>query len=312
MKYIFLLTLAFIVNTSFASDSTYTEKPVTLTTKTGDIQGSMMLPLNKTSVPVVLIISGSGPTDRDGNNPMMKNNSLRMLAEALANKGIASVRYDKRGIAASTPSGKAESDLRFDFYVQDARDWVGMLKKDKRFSKVFIAGHSEGSLIGMIAAQGADGYISIAGAGFPADEVLRKQLAQLPDAVKDQVFSMMDSLKAGKELKDVDPSLYSLFRPSVQPYMISWFKYNPQTEIKKLTVPILIIQGTTDIQVGVEDAKSLSAAAPKAQLHIIEGMNHIFKKAGDDKQENIKTYNDPKLPIVEELPAAIAGFILGH
>ena len=150
---------------------------------------------------VVLIIAGSGPTDRNGNNSMMKNNSLQQIAHALATAGIASVRYDKRGIAASTSAGKIEADLRFDHYVDDAVAWVDLLKKDKRFSTVAIAGHSEGSLIGMIAARHADKFISIAGAGQSSYRLLKEQLSTQPAAIKDASYAILDSLNEGKMVK---------------------------------------------------------------------------------------------------------------
>jgi len=104
--------------------------------------------------------------------------------------------------------------------------------------------------------------------------------------------------------------LFSLFRPSVQPYMISWFKCDPQTEIAKLKKPALIVQGTTDIQVGVDDAKRLQTAKSDAKLVIIEGMNHIFKDAEADRMKNLQTYNQPDLPVNTQLIEAISSFIL--
>lgn len=132
----------------------------------------------------------------------------------------------------------SEIDLRFDDYVNDAAGWIKLLKKDKRFSKVIVLGHSEGPLIGMIAANTAiaDAYVSLAGAGQSADKVLKEQLKHQPQAV-DMCYPIIDSLASGKLVKNVNPKLNSLFRPSVQPYMISWFKYDPQIEIRKLPCP---------------------------------------------------------------------------
>ena len=133
-----------------AQPLTSEESPVTLSTATGDIKGRLLLPANATTCPVVLLIAGSGPTDMDGNNPMMKNNSLKFLAEGLAQKGIASLRFDKRGIAGSAAAGKEESKLRFEDYINDVTGWIDFLAKDKRFTGITVAGHSEGSLIGML------------------------------------------------------------------------------------------------------------------------------------------------------------------
>ncbi|RUA12360.1 MAG: alpha/beta hydrolase [Flavobacteriia bacterium] len=287
------------------------EEDLVLETKTGNINGSLLIPENQKDLPVALIIAGSGPTDRNGNNPYMKNNSLKMLAEGLAKEGIASLRYDKRGIATSKEAGIKEEDLRFENYVQDAEEWIKRLKKDKRFKEVIVIGHSEGSLIGMIASKkaGADKYVSIAGAGMPAGDVVREQLKNQPAIVTDAALPILDSLEQGKTVKDVPPMLAGLFRMSVQPYIISWFKYDPRKEIAKLDIPVLIVQGTTDIQVSLKDAENLKKANPKAELKVIEGMNHIFKEAEADRMKNMQTYSQPDLPLHKDLVKVISGFI---
>lgn len=284
---------------------------VELITPTGTIYGTLKFPAGGQPVPVALIIAGSGPTDRDGNNPQMKNNSLKILSDSLNSHGIATLCYDKRGIAGSEAAGPEESDLRFENYIDDAVAWAIKLKTDKRFGRIFIIGHSEGSLIGMIAAARApvDGFISVAGAGQKAGDILKTQLATQPEAIKKACYSTIDSLEAGKTVAEINPLLYSLFRPSVQPYMISWFRYDPCTEIKKLTIPVLILQGTTDIQVSVEDAEKLKEARPEAELVLIEGMNHILKEAPADRKANIATYTDPDLPVNGTLVRQITGFI---
>lgn len=282
------------------------DESVTLETPTGTLYGTLLVPASKKPCPVVLIIAGSGPTDRNGNSPLLPgaNNSNKMLADGLADAGIASLRYDKRGIAASAKAMVSESDIRFDTYVSDAEIWAKKLRADKRFSTLTIAGHSEGSLIGMIAAKnvGADGYVSIAGVGRPANLILHDQLKpQLPEAMMKQADEALTTLAAGKTLGDFPPQLASLFRASVQPYMISWFHYDPAKEIAKLTIPILIVQGSTDIQVSVDDAKMLSKGAPAAKLLIIEGMNHVLKQVPADKDLQTKSYSDPTLPIDKTL-----------
>jgi hypothetical protein len=306
-----LLLFALItVEVSANNDTTFVETKITLHTKTGDIFGTLTTPEKFDKIPVALIIAGSGPTDRDGNNAKMKNNSLKMLSTALLQNGIATLRYDKRAIAESKDAGKNEADLRFDDYVNDAKGWIELLKQDKRFSKVIIIGHSEGSLIGMIAGTMADKYVSIAGAGQSADKIIKEQLSKQPKFIQDTSFAIIDSLKKGYTVKYVNPMLFSLFRPSIQPYLISWFKYDPQTEISKMTISTLIIQGTNDIQISVEDAKRLSKANPKAKLVLIDKMNHIFKMVEGDRQANIATYTNPTLPISDELVKSITEFIL--
>jgi pimeloyl-ACP methyl ester carboxylesterase len=181
-----------------------------------------------------------------------------MLAEALAKNGIASLRFDKRGIGESKASAVTESSLVFENYTEDAKSWINFLKQDKRFTQLTVIGHSEGSLIGMIAGAKANKFISIAGAGESADKLLKSQISSKSNKqVEDMTFPIIDSLKAGNKVNKVDPLLNSLFRASIQPYLISWFKYDPQIEIKKLTVPVLIIQGNNDLQVSVKDAENL-------------------------------------------------------
>ena len=301
-----ILLLLFIPLVSFGQ-----EEEIILETKTGNIKGSLLIPPVSVKTAVVLIIAGSGPTDRNGNNPMMTNNSLKMLAKELQKNGIASVRYDKRGVGESKSSGLEESDLRFEDYVQDVEEWIKLLKEDDRFSNIIVLGHSEGSLIGMIAShkQKANKFISIAGIGIMAGDIIRKQLKGQPQFVLDESLAIIEKLENGETVEKVSQMLYSLFRPSVQPYMISWFKYDPQKEIAKLDIPILIVQGTTDIQVSVSDADKLALANKKSQKQIIEGMNHILKEAEADRQKNIQTYSIPDLPLKKELMEVIVKFI---
>lgn len=306
-----LLPVVVIAQSAASAERQSTETAVKLTTATGDIAGTLLVPAGKAKMPVALIIAGSGPTDRNGNNPVMKNNSLKILSDSLLQHGIASLRYDKRAIGESAAAAKSESELRFDDYVEDARGWLQWLKKDKRFSKVVIIGHSEGSLIGMLVAQEAAQYVSLAGAGQRADLLLKEQFQSQPPMIRDIAFPILDSLARGKTVDSVNKLLNAVFRPSVQPYMISWFRYDPQSVIAKLTVPVLIIQGDNDIQVSVAEAQLLSKANPRAILVLIPHMNHILKLVDGDRAANIKTYNDPALPIAPELSIRLAAFITG-
>jgi uncharacterized protein len=289
------------------------ETAITLKTPTGDIQGSLLLPANvPAKCPVVLIIAGSGPTDRDGNNPGIPgaNNCYKLLAKGFAANGIASLRYDKRGIAASKAALKSEADVRFEDYINDAAGWVNMLRQDARFGKITVLGHSEGSLIGMIAANQAhaDGFISIAGAGRPAVDIIREQLVKSSPQIVPEAESILKSLESGQTVAKVSPDLQQLFHASVQPYLISWFKYNPAVEIAKLKIPVLIAQGSTDIQVGVADAELLHKAKPDAQYKVIGGMNHVMKVAPAERAANIAAYSDPNLPLAPGLMEGIIAF----
>jgi pimeloyl-ACP methyl ester carboxylesterase len=295
----------------------HASEDVVLETPTGKLYGTLELPVKTPApYPVVLIIAGSGPTDRDGNSPVIpgSNNSLKYLAEGLAAQGIASLRYDKRGVARSVGAATSEAELRFDTFINDAVLWGQKLRGDKRFSSLVVAGHSEGSLIGMIAARNldADGFVSIAGAGRPAGQIINEQLkGQLSPELLSKSEAIVKSLEEGKTVADVPNDLAALYRPSVQPYVISWFKYAPAKEIAKLGVPVLITQGAHDLQVSVEDAKLLAAAKPTAKLFIVEGMNHVLKDVPADPKQQAGSYSDPSLPIAPKLLAEMVGFVKG-
>jgi len=318
-----VITLALILLTFFAlagcnkdknqnEDSLhYVEEEYNLEVDGGKIYGTLMMPKDKEGSTVALIIAGSGPTDRNGNNTSMENNSLKMIAETLAKEGISSVRFDKRGIGESASLVEKEEDLVFEDYVNDVIGWIEKLKKDNRFNKVVVIGHSEGALIGAIAVNNndVDGFVSIAGAGFTAYETLERQLMAQSQQVFELCKPIMDELMDGNLVDNVPEGLYSLFRPSVQPYLISWFKYNPVEEISKVEEPVLIIQGDNDIQITVEDANRLYEGNPESKLVIIEGMNHILKDAPEDRDGNIATYSNPTLPLNEEFVQELINFI---
>lgn len=291
---------------------TYQEEHIQLNIGVESIYGTVTLPEIHTEVPVVLIIAGSGPTDRDGNNAYgLLTDSYKMIAHELAQNGIASVRYDKRGIGESSKAMKSEKDLVFDDYIDDAVSWVQMLHTDKRFLKIAILGQSEGSLIGMVAADKVkvDAFISVAGMGYSFYDTLRRQLAAQTKDVYDECVPIIDELKKGNLVTDIKKDYYSLFRPSVQPYIISMFRYDPAMEIKKLNIPVLIIQGTTDLQVTVKDATILKNSNPDAVLKIINGMNHTLKDAPIDKEKNLKTYSNPKLPLSDMFKESLINFM---
>jgi pimeloyl-ACP methyl ester carboxylesterase len=292
----------------------FTESDITLQTPTGNIFGTLALPSVNGPVPVVLLISGSGPTDRDGNSALLpgKVDTLKELAVALAQRGIASVRYDKRGIAASAAALTSEKDVRFDTYVGDAEAWIAMLHADPRFSKIIVAGHSEGSLIGMIASQRGNvaAFVSLEGAGRPAYTVLREQLKPgLSPALLAQMDAITAQLRAGSLYTgSVPPELQALFRPSIQPYLVSWFKYDPAVELGKLTVPATIVQGTADVQVSMADAQALKRGDPGATFVVVQGMNHVLKIAPDISSRSaiLAGYVDPKLQVAAQVIDAVA------
>jgi pimeloyl-ACP methyl ester carboxylesterase len=307
------IALAMFVTAAQAAPS-IADQPITLDTPTGQVVGSLVMPPAKAPVPVALIIAGSGPTDRNGNSRALPgaNNSLMLLAQALGDAGFASVRYDKRGIAGSLAAAPSESTLRFDTYVDDAAGWIARLRGDPRFSSVIVIGHSEGSLIGMVAAQkaGANAFVSLAGVARVASDVLRTQMAgKLPPELAAQNEAILSALEHGQTAATVPKELAGLYRDSVQPYLVSWFRYVPSERIGALGVPVLIVQGTTDIQVAVSEAEALKKARPQAQLAIIPGMNHVLKLVDAGMPAQLASYSDPALPIAPALMAVLIDFL---
>lgn len=291
--------------------SAFKEEEKAINVTGGKLYGTLVLPDNKATFPVVMIIAGSGSTDRNGNSfSGLTAGSYRLLAEALAKNGIGSFRYDKRGVGESRSFNPPATTALFNDYIADAAAIIKELHNDNRLSKVIVAGHSEGSLIGMVAARDekAEGFVSLCGAGEPINYTLARQLKQqLPD-MHDKIDSLLNSLKKGNTVKEVPPVLHSIFNPQLQPYLISWIRLDPRDEIKKLKMPVLIIGGGTDVQVPVADAEALHKALPAAQKLIIDSMNHILKNAPADRAANLETYTKADLPLNQELVEAIAGF----
>ncbi len=295
------------------AQATVLQRPISLDTGSGELFGSLLLPKSDTPVPVVLIISGSGPTDRDGNNPEGgRNDSLKRLAWVLARHNIASVRYDKRGVAASLAATPDERNLSVEAYVADAVAWSRKLAADPRLGPLILLGHSEGALIASLAAPQANAaaVISLSGSARPIDQVLRQQLSnRLPPPLMLRSNELLDSLKAGRLDDNVPAQLQVIFRPSVQPYLISLFRQDPARAFAALKMPALIIQGSNDIQVSVDDARQLKAAKPDAELALIEGMNHVMRIVPNDVKRQLASYKDPNLPLAAELGARTLRFI---
>ncbi|KFE50163.1 alpha/beta hydrolase [Pseudomonas syringae] len=313
MLRVIALILPLLTGLAHAATPSVLQRPISLNTATGELFGTLLLPKSNTPVPVVLIIAGSGPTDRDGNNPEGgRNDSMKRLALILAKNNIASVRYDKRGVAASKPATPDERNLSIESYVADAQAWGQKLKTDRRLGQLILLGHSEGALVASLAAEkaGAAAVISVAGTGRPVDIVLREQLQdRLPPPLLQRANLLIDEIKAGKTDNNVPAELEVVFRPSVQPYLISLFRQDPAAAFGNLRVPALIIQGTHDIQVGVGDAQLLKDAKPDAHLALIEGMNHVLRIVPMDMDRQLASYKNPKLPLANEISSQILRFI---
>lgn len=277
------------------------------------LYGSLIPAGDGKPAPMVLILPGSGPVDRDGNAPGMDTDNLKLLARGLADLGISSLRIDKRGVGESYASGPRIEDLRFGTYVDDAVLWLEFLRGRSDVSKLFIVGHSEGALIGTLAAKKASvtGLILLEGAGTPIADVLARQLASAGVSQKVQRVSkeIAQRLEQGVGVPDVPVELTALYQPRVQEYLMSWMPIDPAAELSTVTCPVLIVQGSTDLQVFLDDAHHLSAALPSARLVVIPGMNHILKEAPEDRAQNFATYGNSFLPLDPQLLPVLADFV---
>ncbi|NUQ18258.1 MAG: alpha/beta fold hydrolase [Sphingomonas sp.] len=267
---------------------------------------------------VILIIPGSGPTDRDGNNPMgVTAAPYRLLAQALAGKGVSTVRIDKRGVGGSKAAVADGNKVTIADYATDTHNWVTAIRKKTGQRCVWLLGHSEGSLVALAAAQqpqGICGVISVSGAGRRLSDVIREQLRSNPAnaPVLDSAMAALDSLERGQhvDVTNMHPALQRLFAPQVQDFLIDMFRQDPPKLAASLKVPLLIVQGERDVQVSTLDAKALAAAQPKAKLVLIPTMNHVLKDvASDDRAANLATYADPSLPVDPKLVETIADFV---
>jgi uncharacterized protein len=271
--------------------------------------------------PVILIISGSGPTDRDGNSPGgIAAAPYRMLASGLAAKGITSVRVDKRGMFGSRDAVADPNAVTIDDYVSDIVSWVNVVKSSTGTKCVWLLGHSEGGLVALAAAArapGLCGLILVATPGRPMGEVLREELHSNPanGPLLTDADEAIDALALGRrvDVTHLPPELLPLFAPAVQGFLISVFSLNPAALAQDVKLPLLILQGTRDIQVTVEDANLLKSAAPAATLILLPDTNHVLKRVDStDRSANLATYGDPDLPLASGVIDAISEFVLTH
>lgn len=274
------------------------------------VYGTLLQPKEK-SPKLVILIAGSGPTDRNGNQQMMQNNSLKMIAQGLASEGIASFRYDKRIFTLLKQQALQENKLRFDDFIEDAVSSIQYFKEKKSFEKIYVLGHSQGALVGLMAALNTevDGYISLAGAGQSIDQVIINQIGMQMPGLKDETVTAFTTLREKGSVKEFNPALTSILRPSVQPFIASWMNYDPAQEIAKMTAPVLILNGSKDLQVDVNEAQALKMALTSADFQIIENMNHVLKTVSGNDLDNTKTYNDTTIPLAKELIPAISAFV---
>ncbi|MDB4943490.1 MAG: hypothetical protein JWP97_3024 [Labilithrix sp.] len=281
----------------------------------GGLEGTLDVPEGCGPMPVVLILSGSGSTDRDGNAPGAagKPAIYRVLAQAINDAGYATLRYDDPGIGKSANAIPAKvEDFRYEMEVHAAALFVAKLRTDARFGAVVAAGHSQGSLTGILAAaeQPIDGFVSLAGAGRPIGTLLREQVApQLTAEQLAQLDAALAAMANGEVPGPLAPPLDSVLPAYVQPYMISWMKYDPRAEIAKLKGPVLLLQGKMDVQVQVLDAELLAQGRPDATTVLVDDMGHMLRKVTQKSAAaQAATYREP-LPMHPAMVAALADFL---
>ncbi len=315
MKKIASLLLAILTLSSASA-----QEEVAIHNEWGTLRGTLLKP-DLGSDTALLFIAGSGPTDRNGDSrPALSTQCYALLAEKLEAEGFASLRYDKRGIAASYYRDREQmiADCRFDYYVDDAERMVDLLR-ERGFGRVVLIGHSEGALIAFIVAQRAagkvDAVVSLCGAAYPMDEILKSQLAAqllgFDMGLLMQANRIIDTLKRGGTPDNIPSKLASLFPSYLNRFYTEQMSYDPRQLIRQLSCPVLIVGGGNDCQVTSDNARALQQACPAARTVVIEGMTHTLKTdAGRTAAEQIKAYTDPSQPLSEGLAAAIVDFLL--
>lgn len=273
------------------------------------VDGTLLVPSSVEKPKLAILIAGSGPTDRNGNQKFLKNNNLKKLAESLSNQGIATFRYDKR-VVKQIITGNFDKNTMFDDFVKDAESVIEYFEKSDAYSKIYVIGHSQGSLVGMLAGKDRiDGFISIAGAGQSIDNVIMEQVQKTAPQYIEDTKRVFDILKSGKTTSDYPPALSSLFNRDIQLFMMNWMQYDPKEIIKLLDMPIMLINGTKDLQVSINEATLLKEAADHADLKIVDKMNHVMFIIDGDDLENAKSYNESFRPISSDLVESVIEFI---
>jgi len=303
--YLFVLVSFFSISV-FAQDDTYTSQEISINKH---IDGTLLIPNKITKPNLAIIIAGSGPTDRDGNQNFLKTNNLKKLAIGLTQNNIASFRYDKR-IVKQIRKNNVDKNITFDDFVTDAVSVIDYFKKTNKYNKVYIIGHSQGSLVGLLAAKDkTDGFISLAGAGQSIDTIILEQIEKTAPQFTADTKRVFESLKKGETTKDYPVALSSIFNIETQPFIMNWMQYQPVELLRDLKLPSLIINGTKDLQVSEAEAELLHKASDKSELKIIENMNHVLVTIEGGDLENSKSYNESQRPLAEGLVKSIVTFI---
>ncbi|OUR95605.1 alpha/beta hydrolase [Flavobacteriales bacterium 34_180_T64] len=306
MKLSLNLLLLLFVWKGIAQESNFTSNDISINSH---VEGTLLTPIADNEHTLAILIAGSGPTDRNGNQNFLKNNSLKKLAEGLTSKGISTFRFDKR-IVKQIRTRNIDKTIMFDDFVTDATSVIDYFKSKSTYSKIYVIGHSQGSLVGMLASKGnVDGFVSIAGTGQPIDSVILEQVGNMDPGLYEPTAKVFNSLRDGQTTTDYPAALVSVFNIDTQPFIMNWMQYDPTAIIKTLDMPILVINGSKDLQITKEEAQRLADASDNADLQIITNMNHVLFLIEGDDLENSKSYNESFRAISEELITLVSAFI---
>jgi uncharacterized protein len=278
--------------------------------RVGNLDAVLTVPADLERPPVALLIAGSGSTDHDGNGPQAKPATLKKLAEQLAERKIATLRYDKRGAGGWKPEFGRPEDFRFKDYVDDAASLVNYLRESGKFSRVIVIGHSEGGLVAILAARQVpiDRMVLLVTAARRQGDLLKAQLErrQIPPDVLEPILKAIDNIMAG-QIVDPPPRGFSI-APSMQSSLASAFTTDPIDPLKSIDKPTLIVGGGRDLQVARLDFAALSAASPLAKTLWVPDMNHVLIDVTDDA-DNMAAYSQSDRALDTTMVDALAAFI---
>lgn len=300
-KLVFFLFTCFYTNSLSTGQEVISEE---IEIKNGEFRLPGTLSYTKTDSPLVIWVHGSGPSDRNGNQPQF----IKQFRDEINKNHIAFFSYDKRTSTASNIELIKTKGIVINDLIADVKQVVHHFKDDSRFTQIILVGHSQGALLGLLALDHVDKYISLSGTAETIDKTIVKQVSAQNAELGDIAKKQLAELKETKEIQQVNPFLMSLFAKKNQAFLWTWMELNPEKIIRDVDIPLLIINGDKDIQVPIDNAKKLSAANPNAELVIIKNMNHVLKQI-EKEEDNMKSYFNSDFPISERLIKTVVEFI---
>ncbi len=306
-----LLLLLFILNVSFLfSQNIIISEEILIMNDSIRLPGTLTYNSDLEQQPLVIFVVGSGNPDRNGNQLQfgIKANYIKQFSDAMTQNNVAFFRYDKRNVSKENIP-MIMKRIVFQDLVDDVTTVINHFKDDKRFSSITLIGHSQGSLVAMLAAnEHVDKYISLAGAGEPVGKTIVRQYTAQNEVLGESARQHIEELTSTGTIKNVNPSLALLFQPANYAFLMDYLVIDPSEQIKTLSIPVLILNGNKDLQVEEKDAKNLHAAKPKSEMVIIDKMNHVLKTIEKD-EDNVASYASPDFPLSEELVSVVTAFI---